>query len=216
MLQCDFSSIINGRPLRFAAALFCFSAILFAAAPQNAAAAAPAAKSGSNTRIISDKMTYDSNKNQVIFEGKVHVTRPTMEIWSELLTVILDDSGKKSASSGSNALGAGGGKVERIIAEKSVRIKQESKVGTCGKATYFVNEGRILMEQNPVIVDGDNRISGKTITYYTETGRSVVTGDPGKKVEVLFSTDDNKSPVLPGVGPQGDSQNEPAGEKAQQ
>ena len=179
--------------------------ILLVFAP--AAVAAPAPK-GNSTRIVSEKMTYDAGKNQVVFEGKVHVTRPTMEIWSELLTVILDDSGKKTASSNTNALGVGGGKVDKIIAEKSVRIKQDNKLGTCGKATYFLAQGKIDMEYNPVIVDGDNRISGKVITYYTETGRSVVTSDPQKPVVVEFTTDDNKGPSLPGL----DVATPPAGE----
>ena len=179
------------------AAVLCLSAMacFFSA---NAAEAAPAPKS--STRITSEKVTYDTNKNQVVFEGKVHVIRPTMEIWSDALTVLLDDSGKKNTQQqNSNALGVGGGKVEKIIAERNVRIKQENKLGTCGKATYFVNEGRIDMENNPVIVDGDNRISGKVITYYTETGRSVVTSDPQKPVVVEFTTDNNKGPALPGV-----------------
>ena len=214
MLKFTFSGTAYSRAIRLTVALFCFFAVAVCFSAPHAANAA-AAKSGSNTRILSERMTYESNKNQVIFEGKVHVTRPTMEIWSELLTVILDDSGKKNDSSNSNALGVGGGKVERIIAEKSVRIKQESKVGTCGKATYLVNENKIIMEQNPVIVDGDNRISGKTITYNTVTGRSVVVGDPSKKVEVLFTTDDSKSPDLPGLDAQNADQGGPAGEKAQ-
>lgn len=182
--------------------------LLFSGIAGQAHAAAPK----NSTRIVSEKMTYDAKNNQVIFEGKVHVVRPTMEIWSEVLTVALDDSGKKSDSGGSGALGVGGGKVERIIAEKSVRIKQDNKTGTCGKATYFVTENRIVMEINPVIVDGDNRISGKVITYFTETGRSLVTGDPKKPVEVLFSTDDAKSPELPGLG----VGNAPADNEAQQ
>lgn len=167
--------------------------------------AAAAAAPRNNTRIVSEKMVYDAKKNLVVFEGKVHVTRPTMEIWSDLLTVALEDGGKKAASPGvsssTDALGIGGGKVDRIIAEKNVRIKQDNKVGTCGRATYFVNEGRIVMEYNPVIVDNDNRISGKVITYDTETGRSLVTGAPDKPVEVLFSTEGSKaSPDLPGIG----------------
>lgn len=215
MLKFDFSVAAHRRNARFPLVLFCFSALAIGLlVPHSAGAAAP--KSGSSTRIVSEKMTYDSNKNQVIFEGKVHVVRPTMEIWSELLTVILDDSGKKNDAAGPSALGIGGGKVERILAEKSVRIKQESKVGTCGKATYFVNENRIVMEQSPVIVDGDNRISGKIITYDTATGRSVVVGDADRKVEVLFTTDDNKSPALPDVNVQSGGQSGPAGEKAQQ
>lgn len=215
MLQFDFPVTAYRRNTRFPVALFWFFAVVIGfAAPHNAGAAA--AKSGSSTRIVSEKMTYDSNKNQVVFEGKVYVVRPAMEIWSEQLTVFLDDSGKKSDAAEPNALGIGGGKVERILAEKSVRIKQESKVGTCGKATYFVNENRIVMEQNPVIVDGDNRISGKVITYDTATGRSVVVGDADRKVEVLFTTEDNKSPVLPGVNVQPGGQSEPADEKARQ
>lgn len=180
--------------------VFCLFALTAIVPAENAdAAAAP----NNSTRITSDKVTYDTGKNQVVFEGKVHVIRPTMEIWSELLTVLLDNSGKKKtpADTASSPLGDGGGKVDRIIAERNVRIAQENKVGTCGKATYFVTEGRILMDQDPVIVDGESRISGKTITYYTETGRSVVTSDSKKPVEVIFPTDDNKSPDIPSVGP---------------
>ena len=156
-------------------------------------AAAPV--KGSKTRITSEKMTYDANKNQVAFEGKVHVAHTTLEIWSDVLTVILDDSGKKSASSSQKTLGVGGGKVDRIIAEKNVRIQQDNKSGTCGKATYYVNAGKIVMEHSPVIVDGDNRIKGRVINYFTESGRSEVLGN----VDVQFTTDDNKLPVLPGL-----------------
>jgi lipopolysaccharide export system protein LptA len=156
-----------------------------------------AAPKGGITRILSEKMTYDSAQNQVVFEGKVHVTRPDMEIWSEILTIVLDNSEKKNTpSSSGNALSVeGGGNVERIIAEKNVRIKQENKSGTCGKATYFVNAGKIIMEQGPVLVDGENRIKGRVIEYYTETGRSKVIGD----VDFQFSTEDNKGPSLPGI-----------------
>ncbi len=195
-----------------AAGCFLFACLIFlaplASLAAQAAPAAPAAKGSSTTRIVSEKMTYDANKNQVIFEGKVHVTRPTMEIWSDVLRVILDDSGKKSQPSSNgntnaNALGISGGKVNRIIAERNVRIQQDNKVGTCGKATYYVNDGKIVMEQDPLLVDGDNRIRGRVINYYTESGKSEVIGN----VDVQFTTEDNKSPGLPGP----ESQGAPAG-----
>ncbi len=171
--------------------LFCLALLC----PGQGFAAAPTPAKGSNTRIISEKMTYDANKNHVVFEGNVHVTRPTMEIWSDILTVTLDDSGKKNASSRPNSLGVGGGKVDRIVAEKNVRIKQDNKTGTCGKATYYVNAGKIVMEQNPVIIDGENRIKGRIINYFTESGWSEVIGD----VDVQFTTDDNNVSALPGL-----------------
>ena len=164
---------------------------LFALPDTILAAAAP---KGGNTRIVSEKMVYDSAKQQVVFDGNVHVTRPNMEIWSDKLVMILESSGKKPANE-TSALGMQGGKVERIIAESNVRIQQENKVGTCGRATYLVNQGKIVMEQSPLIVDGDNRIRGRVINYFTESGRSEVIGD----VDVRFTTDDAKGPQLPGA-----------------
>lgn len=194
-------------------ACFCFAMLLcVAAAPCFSYAAAP--KVG-NTRILSEKMTYDAAGNQVIFEGKVHVTRPDMEIWSEILTLVLDGSEKKVSSGVGNSLGVeGGGKVERIIAERNVRIKQDNKLGTCGKATYFVNAGKIVMEHGPVLVDNDNRIKGRVINYFTETGKSHVIGD----VDVQFTTDGGKEPSLPDIPPAaGQSAGSPAsGAKAGQ
>ena len=182
----------------------CMTAILLFAS----VAGVQAASSKENTtRIVSEKMIHDANKNQVVFEGKVHVVRPTMEIWADVLTVVLDSSGKKQTAS-STALGSGG-KVDKIIAEKNVRIKQDNKSGTCGKATYVVNAGKIVMEQSPVLVDGDNRIRGRVINYFTQTGRSEVIGN----VDVQFSTDDDSGPALPGISPAASSGD--AGDKVQ-
>ena len=161
----------------------------------SAYAATPAAVAkGGSTRIVSEKMTYDSAKRQVLFEGSVHVTRPDMEIWSDRLIMEMEKNGKTSSKE--NMLGMEGGKVEKIIAESNVRIQQEGKVGTCGKATYLVNEDKIIMEQSPVIVDGENRIRGRIINFFTTTGRSEVIGD----VDVQFSTDNApRAPQLPGT-----------------
>lgn len=178
----------------------CLSAVLALAGlfffPDHSGAAAT--PKGGNTRIIAEKMTYESTKNRVIFEGAVHVTRPDMQIWSEILTLILDNSGGKTSSGtgGDNPLGMEGGKVERIIAEKNVRIKQDDKTGTCGRATYYVTNAKIVMEQNPVLIDGDNRIKGRVINYYPDSGRSEVIGN----VDVQFTTTSDAPPATPDSG----------------
>lgn len=183
--------IISRITRAFLCLVFCLCVTI---PPFRADAAAPG---GGNTRILSDKMAYDTARNLIVFEGNVHVTRPDMEIWSETLTLVLHASEKKTSSSAGNSFGfEGGGKVEKIIAEKNVRIKQGNKVGTSGKATYFVNDGKIVMEQSPMLVDGDNKIRGRVINYYTVLGRSEVIGD----VDVQFTTNENgKGPALPGT-----------------
>lgn len=179
---------------RYARFFSCLAAFLCLAAFPSGA---PAAEKGGDTRILSEKMTYDTVKNQVVFDGKVHVVRPDMEMWSETLTLILDSSGKKAPSSNKAIAVEGGGKVEKIVAERNVRIKQDDKNGTCGKATYFVTAGKITMEQDPVLVDGENTIRGRLINYYTESGISEVVGN----VDVRFVTGDNAPSALPGLSP---------------
>lgn len=165
---------------------------------------AAALPKGGDTRIVSEKMVYDSLKQQVVFDGNVHVVRPGMEMWSDKLIMILESTGKKTSDN--SVMGMESGKVQRIIAESNVRIKQENKTGSCGKATYLVNEGKIIMEQSPVIVDGENQIRGRVINYFTETGRSEVIGN----VDVRFSTSDGKLPQL--SKPSSEAQNVKAGQ----
>ena len=152
---------------------------------QAIAAAAP--KTGTPTRVISEKMTYDAVKQIVIFEGKVHVTRLDMQLWADKLTMHMDESGKKTSRS--NAMGMGTGKVERIVAENNVRIEQGDKRGSCGRATYYMDRGKVVMEQNPVVHDGPNQIRGRVINYFTESGHSEVLGN----VDVRIITDDDKA-----------------------
>ncbi len=144
------------------------------------------------TRITSERMQYDAANQRVIFEGKVHVIRPDFQLWSEKLTVMLEKETKqdkhKRQGNGtvSPAMGMEAGQVERIIAERNVRMQQEDKSGTCGKATYIAADGKIIMEQNPVVNDGPNQIRGQIINYYTRDNRSEVIGS----VDVRFVTDD--------------------------
>ncbi len=172
----------------FSALLLIFA--LSAASPAQAASPAP----GGSTRITSERMQYDAAGQRVIFEGKVHVTRPDFQLWSEKLTVVLEkenkagNSGKRQGNGTAQPTlgGMEAGQVERIIAERNVRMQQGDKSGTCGKATYIAADGRIIMEQNPVVNDGPNQISGQVINYYTRDNRSEVIGG----VDVRFTTDD--------------------------
>ena len=154
-------------------------------------ASAPVVKTTTPTRIVSEKMTYDAVKQLINFEGKVYATRLNMEIWSEKLTVYLDNSDKKPDKN--SVMGMGAGKAERIVVEGGVRMKQDDKSATCGKATYYVSQGKIVMEQNPVVNDGPNQIRGKVINYFTQTGHSEVLGN----VDVRITTDNDVS-LTPG------------------
>lgn len=185
---------------------YIYGALFFLLLAVPAAALAVEPKNGqATTNIQADRMQYDAANQQVIFDGNVHVTRPDFELWGTKLTVYLEKNGraaKPSAASGNSSnpgvggMGMSAGDINRIVAEKNVRMRQDTKVGTCGKATYTLADAKLVMEDNPLIVDGSNRIAGKVINFYTRDNRSEVIGG----VKAAFVTTDGKegqNPLLP-------------------
>ncbi len=129
------------------------------------------------TNINAAHMEYDADKQTVVFSGSVHVTRPDFELWSDKLTVYLDKSGAATSSASSNSTGMAGmqaGRIDHIVALGNVRMKNQDKEGTCGKATYYTAKDLFVMEDNPVLRQKDNVIRGATISHFMKTGRSEV------------------------------------------
>lgn len=167
-------------------------AVGFGSAPLHAASAnAPLQpRNDVETRITADKLTYQAEKQQVVFEGNVHVVRPDFELTSSRLNVHMKPpkSGNKEAKQGSAPAGLAAGDVERLVAIGSVVMKEpeQGRTGTCDKATYTTDDGVLLMEGNPRLTDGDNTVTGETIRYFTQQNRSEVVGGK-KRVEAVFS-----------------------------
>lgn len=173
---------------------------LFCSAPLWAASVTPP-KPAKNveTRITSDQLTYLAEKQLVIFDKNVHVVRPDIEIWADRITVYLKppkgDAQKKEGEKGGMPAGMAAGDVDRIVAERNVRMKSENRNGTCAKAIYTMDDGVLLMEGDPRLTDGENTVTGETIKYFTEENRSEVMGGSKKRVEAVFSGSKNSSPI---------------------
>ena len=180
-------------------------------------AVAADAKSGTEVRrdvptaVKSDRMQYDAKGQVVIFEGDVYVQRPDFEMWAEKITLHLRKKaarpGKAGAgqgadasasSSSSGSAGPGGmdaGEIDRMVAERNVRMKRENRTGECEKATYTVDNAVMVMEGNPVLHEGDNSIKGEVITFYTRENRSEVRGSGAKRVQAVFTSSGDVNPL---------------------
>jgi len=153
--------------------LFCISLFFCSHA---ALAAAPDKKTTGKvpTNITAARMEYNANAQTVIFTGKVHVKRPDFELWSDKMTIYLDKSGK-APTANDDAGSMQAGEIDRIVAEKNVRMKSDTKQGSCDKATYFAKEDKLVMEGNPVLSDADKtQIRGKIVTHYISSNRSEI------------------------------------------
>lgn len=143
------------------------------------------------TRITSDQLTYVAEKQRIVFEKNVHVERPDFKLWADRLTVLLkppkEGQAKTDTAKGGLPEGMAAGDVDKIIAERNVRMESQGRTGTSDKATYTMDNGVLLMEGNPRLTDGDNTVTGETIRYFTEENRSEVKGGSKKRVEAVFS-----------------------------
>ena len=164
------------------------------AAPTVAAPADPAGAAGDlPIHITSDAMTYDTNKNTVVFQGNVEVEREDFRLWSAVLTLYLksaDQPADKTQAGNQPALETGD--LDHIVAEKNVRFRYNTQTGTAEKATYTVDDALLVLEGNPVIRDGENSITGQRIRYYMNENRSEVDGGPQKRVQAVFSSGGSK------------------------
>lgn len=146
------------------------------------------------TKIFSDELTYDLEKQQITFHKNVHVQRPDFQLTTDKLTIYLTPSeqSQKNDDLSTNSISSkmATGDLKHIIAEKNVCIKGDKYTGTAGKATYIEKTGILLLEDSPVLTDGENTITGDSIRYYIQENRSEIIRGKKKRVEATFSSND--------------------------
>ncbi len=158
------------------------------------AASSPLGRSDSHSpiRVTADSMTYEPDKNIVLFSGNVEVVRDDFRMWSAKLTMYMKarknakTDSKKNAKDGKDAMKTGD--LDRIVAEKNVRFRMDTKSGTAQKATWLADKEELVLEGNPVLLDGRNSVTGKRIRYFVRENRSEVEGGTGRRVEAVFSS----------------------------
>lgn len=136
--------------------------------------------------ITSDSMTYDTDKNIVVFRGNVEVQRENFRLWSAVLTLYLKKADQPKDKDQKSSLETGD--LDRIVAEKDVRFAYNTQSGTARKATYTADTALLLLEGDPVVHDGENSITGERIRYFMNENRSEVDGSHQKRVQAVFSS----------------------------
>ena len=95
------------------------------------------------------------------------------------------------------------GNIDRIVAEKDVRMKSNDKEGSCQKATYYAKTDKVVMEGSPVLKNNKDQstMKGSVITHYLKANRSEV-----QRPEATFFTQDKtENSLMPGDKPKGNN-----------
>ena len=121
--------------------------------------------------ISADRLSADSTKGTVAFEGNVVVTQEDVTLHAD--RVLAEYSRDAKA-------------VEKITAEGNVRVIQGGREARSARAVFYNLEQRIVLSGGADLAYGENTLAGDTMTIYIRENRSVVTGGQGGRVRAVI------------------------------
>ena len=134
--------------------------------PGSALAAGPVSKSSAPINIEADRMVSQEKDNSVVFSGNVDARQGDLMIRTDQMTVFYTGDGKSG--------GEGSSQVNKLICIGNVQISQGSWLGTGQRMDYYAQNRKVILSGDAKAWQGQNMVSGKTITYFLDEGRSIV------------------------------------------
>ncbi len=113
------------------------------------------------TQVTSDNFRLNLGQREGIFSGNVRVADAVFELESEEMTVYFAEDNS----------------VQRLVARGNVRIKQgETRSTTSREAEYLIAEKKLILKGEPVVLEGETRVTGTVINIFPEADRMEVEG----------------------------------------
>lgn len=133
-------------------------------------------KEQSQTIITSDsmQMLVKGDSNVFTFHNNVHLVGVEMDATCKQLEVQCPKK-SESATHALDNIEA----IEKIIADGEVTIKQPNRTITAGHAIILPQEGKVILEGNPKIIDAEGVVSGYRIVFYKNDQKAHVESGPG-------------------------------------
>lgn len=133
-------------------------------------------------RISSETLMVDNEARYAEFKGNVRATQGNTVITAGTLKIFYQEtSGSKKKPVGTE------GAIEKIVAERHVKIKIDDKVAVTEQAVYTTKDRILILSgSSSKITSQKDSVSGSKITFYRADGRIKVEGGQGKPVEAVF------------------------------
>jgi len=138
----------------------------------------PTFDAGTMTKITADKAEFNTNTNQVTFEGNVKLDHPEFDMNCEVLVAYLkkgaDDAPKPE---GANPMMAAAGGIDHAVAKGYVEIEKltpdgKYQVAKSRNAVFDAGTGDVTLTDFPSLQDGNNLIRGTTEATTIELRRN--------------------------------------------
>lgn len=139
--------------------------------PAGSSRAVPAEIGARPIDITADRLSADSAKDTVVFEGNVVARQEDVTLTADRVTA--------EYSRPSRA-------VDRIVAEGNVRVVHAGREAKGSKAVFFNIEQRIVLTGDAELTYEGNTLRGDAMTVYLRENRSVVTAGEGGRVRAVI------------------------------
>jgi len=123
--------------------------------------------------IEADRLDVYTNREEAIFTGNVTAIKEDMTLKCKRLQIFYDNSTNK---------------VNYLIASGDVNIVWQGKEGNCNQAKYLLDEKKIILTGDVVIIRGEERISAQIVTIDMVSGYQMAEGQGGK-VKIRIETE---------------------------
>ncbi len=125
----------------------------------------PAWAANAPITIEADHMESLEAENNVLFTGNVDARQADVRIQADKMTVFYTTAGKGTKQ-----------EVKRIRCEGNVEITKGEWLGTGKTMNYLAKERKVILSGDAKAWQDTNLITGNTIVYYLDEGRSEVIG----------------------------------------
>ena len=119
--------------------------------------------------IISDWTEADRQKGTISFGGKVIAKQKDMVLYADKVVNYFDMQSQK---------------LIKAIAVGNVKLNQADKFVTCERAELIQAERKVILTGNPVMWQGENRVTGERIVIYLNQSQAEVFGGKEGKAKV--------------------------------
>lgn len=122
-------------------------------------------------KIKSNELRADNEKKTAVFEGKVVARQGDLTLFSDRLVISYATEAKELST---------------VEAFGNVRIIQGTRQAFGAHALYDQKGRKIILDGTPRVLQGEDVITGKVITYFVDEQKSLVTGGAGERVEAVI------------------------------
>jgi len=109
--------------------------------------------------ITSASLLADNKKHTALFEGNVIAKTEDMTIYSDRMIVYYTEDGER---------------MDRIEASGNVRVVKGERTVASKEAVYYDEDQKVIFTGDPQAWEGNNKITGRVITYFIKDDRSIV------------------------------------------